>query len=58
MSEYRAVVKLSDAAGGCRVEWHGEFVPAAGQDAQTVASNLEAAYHGMSDALVAYVAEA
>jgi hypothetical protein len=57
MSEYRAVVRLSDAAGGCRVDWHGEFVPAEGQDTDTVAGNLEAAYHGMSDALEAYVAQ-
>ena len=57
MSEYRAVVKLSDAGVGCRVDWHGEFAPAEGQDAETVAGNLEAAYHGMSDALLAYVTQ-
>lgn len=55
MSEYRAVVTLRDSGFGCSVDWHGEFAPADGQDTDTVAGNLEAAYHTMSDALVAYV---
>ena len=56
MAEYRAVVKLtSTGENSCQVDWHGEFIPAAEQEAHAVARSLESAYHGMSNALVAYV---
>ena len=56
MADYRAVVRLEPLdQAHCRIHWHGEFQPAAGEDVRIVADNLENSYRGMSDALVAFV---
>ena len=56
MAKYQAVVNVNGTAEDtCRIDWHGEFTAAAGGDENTVSGNLEAAYHGMSAALVEYV---
>jgi hypothetical protein len=56
LGEYSAVATLtSTGANSCKIDWHGEFTPAEGEESASVAKNLETAYQGMSEALTAYV---
>ncbi|MBI1181663.1 MAG: hypothetical protein GC201_14020 [Alphaproteobacteria bacterium] len=53
MATYRATVVVSEAPGGTRLHWTGEFEPAQGADADAIVEGLRGSYNGMSDALAA-----
>ncbi len=57
MERYTANVHLSPEAGGkCKISWHGEFDAVADADPATVGEGLRGSYHGMTDALEAFLA--
>lgn len=53
MGSYSATVVVSETAGGCRLDWTGEFEPAPGADAEMIRQGLEGSYNGMSQSLAA-----
>lgn len=56
MARYTANVRLSSAGDGkCEIHWNGEFDAVEDAIPADVATNLEGSYHGMTDALVAFL---
>jgi len=57
VSDYLATVKVSETAGGCRVDWGATFTPPEGLPAEAIAGGVEGAYNGMLAALKKHLGE-